>query len=188
MDIGARNGIVVLAVAVASIVLAALAALVQDDLEHVVGYSIIGDAGVVLLAIAALDPAAWAPARIWILAFIVTRSAFAAWAGGDPRPSSGPAAIADLRGWVVRSPILAVAFGLDRRGRRRASRAWPRSRPGPRWSTSPSTARSRALVLIATFAPLAYYGRLLVDRPAAGRPRPVDPAVDWRPAAGRRST
>ena len=72
--------LVVLAIAIASIVLASVAALIQDDIEHVVGYAIIGDAGVVLLAIAALDPAAWAPARTWILAFVVARSAFAAWA------------------------------------------------------------------------------------------------------------
>src|SRR5688572_14443541 len=71
---------VVLAVALASIFLASLAAWIQDDIEHVVGYAIVGDAGVVMLAIAALDPAAWAPARTWILALIVTRSAFAAWA------------------------------------------------------------------------------------------------------------
>ena len=71
---------VVLVVAIASIVLAAIAAWIQDDIEHVVGYSIIGDAGVVLLAVAALDPEAWAPARTWILAFVVARSAFAGWA------------------------------------------------------------------------------------------------------------
>src|SRR5919108_177764 len=70
----------VLAVAIASIFLASVAALIQDDIEHIVGYAIVGDAGVVLLAVAALDPAAWAPARIWILAFVVARSAFAAWA------------------------------------------------------------------------------------------------------------
>ena len=74
--------VVVIGVAVASIVFAALAALAQDDLEHVVGYSIVGDAGVVILGLAVLDPAGWAPARIWILVFIASRSAFAAWAGG----------------------------------------------------------------------------------------------------------
>ena len=99
-----------------------MAALVQDDLEHVVGYSIVGDAGVVLLALAVLDPAGWAPARIWILAFIVTRSAFAAWAGGI-RAVFRSGRIDDLRGWAIRSPILAVAFGLVVACRRRPARA-----------------------------------------------------------------
>ena len=77
-----------------------LAAWIQDDLEHIVGYSIVGDAGVVLLAVAALDPAAWAPARMWILAFVVARSAFAAWAAADPRdvlhrPGRRPARLGD---------------------------------------------------------------------------------------------
>ena len=57
----ARTATIVLAIAVASIVLAAVAAFVQDDLEHVLGYSIVGDAGVIVLALAALGPAAWAP-------------------------------------------------------------------------------------------------------------------------------
>ena len=78
--------LVVLAVALASIFLASVAAWIQDDIEHVVGYAIVGDAGVVILAIAALDPAAWAPARTWILALIVTRSAFAAWAAVAQTP------------------------------------------------------------------------------------------------------
>jgi NADH:ubiquinone oxidoreductase subunit 2 (subunit N) len=79
LDLGSVRA-VVLGVAIASIILAAIAAFIQDDIEHIVGYAIVGDAGVVLLAIAALDPAAWAPARTWILAFVASRSAFAAWA------------------------------------------------------------------------------------------------------------
>jgi NADH:ubiquinone oxidoreductase subunit 2 (subunit N) len=78
---------VVLAVAVASIFLASVAAFIQDDIEHIVGYAIVGDAGVVLLAVAALDPAAWAPARIWILAFVVARRCSTA----TSMPSSRPA-------------------------------------------------------------------------------------------------
>lgn len=170
--------IVVLAVAVASIVLAALAALVQDDLEHVVGYSIVGDAGVVLLALAVLDPAGWAPARIWILVFIVTRSAFAAWAGGI-RTVFRTGRIADLRGWAVRSPILAVAFGLIVV----AGVGLPGLVAFEARSSLVALALDgpiASLVLIGTFAPLTYYGRLLAI--GLGRPAgPVDPATDWRP-------
>jgi formate hydrogenlyase subunit 3/multisubunit Na+/H+ antiporter MnhD subunit len=181
VDLGAERG-VILAIAVASIVLAALAALVQDDIEHVVGYSIVGDAGVALLAIVALDPATWAPARTWILALVVTRSAFAAWAGGL-RVVFGTGRIVELRGWIVRSPLLAVAFGLivaagvgfpglaafDARGS-----LVELAVDGP----------LAALVLIGTLAPLAYYGRLLSI--GLGRPDGApDPEIDWRPHVGR---
>ena len=106
--------LVVLAIAIASIVLASVAAFIQDDIEHIVGYAIIGDAGVVLLAVAALDPAAWAPARTWILAFVVARSAFAAWAAAT-RTTFHTGRVDDLRGWALRSP----ALGCRPRARRR---------------------------------------------------------------------
>ena len=139
LDLGSVQ-LVVLVVAIASIVLASLAAWIQDDLEHVVGYSIVGDAGVVMLAIAALDPAAWAPARTWILAFVVTRSAFAAWAAAT-RATFGTGRVADLRGWALRSPLLAAvlavvvlaSIGLP---------ALAAARRAARSSTSCSTARS----------------------------------------------
>ena len=102
---------VVLAIAIATIVLAAVAAFVQDDLEHVLGYSIVGDAGVIVLALAVVGPDALAPGRTWILAFIVARGAFAVWAAGI-RAGFFTGRVADLRGWARRSPILAVAFVL----------------------------------------------------------------------------
>ena len=102
---------VVLAIAIASILLASLAAWIQDDIEHMVGYSIVGDAGVVMLAIAALDPEAWAPARTWIIAFVVARSAFAAWAAAT-RTAFSTGRIGDLGGWALRSPVLGAAFAL----------------------------------------------------------------------------
>lgn len=181
VDLGAERG-VILAIAVASIVLAALAALVQDDLEHVVGYSIVGDAGVALLAIVALDPAAWAPARTWILALVVTRSAFAAWAGGL-RVVFGTGRIIELRGWVIRSPLLAAAFGLIVV----AALGFPGLAAFEARGTLVDLAVDgpmAALVLLGTFAPLAYYGRLLSV--GLGRPDgPPDPEIDWRPRVGR---
>ena len=173
---------VVLAVAIASIVLAALAALLQDDLEHVVGYSIVGDAGVVLLALAVLDPAGWAPARLWVLVFIVARSAFAAWAGGI-RSAFRTGRIADLRGWVIRSPILAIAFGLIVV----ASLGLPGLAAFEARSSLVDLALDgplATLVLLGTFLPLTYYGRLL----AVGLRRPVRsgvPGSDWRPRLKR---
>ena len=169
VDVGSAR-VLVLGIAIASIFLAAIAAFVQDDLEHVLGYSIIGDAGVVMLALATLDPEAWAPARIWILVFVVTRSAFAAWVAGI-RAGFWTGRVADLRGWVWRSPLLAAAFvlvvvaaigfpGLVSFDARKAIVELALDAP------------LATIVLIGTLAPLAYYGRLLViglGRPGPGR-------------------
>ena len=175
---------VVLAIAITSIVLASVAALIQDDIEHVVGYAIIGDAGVILLAIAALDPAAWAPARTWILAFVVARSAFAAWAAAT-RLVFSTGRVTDLRGWAIRSPALGVILvmvvvasvgvpGLAAFDARAAIVGLAIDGP------------LGALVLLGALTPLLYYGRLLlvgVGRPegvaAGGRSlRPVVSPVD----------
>jgi hypothetical protein len=174
--------VTVLAIAIASIVLAAIAAFVQDDLEHVLGYSIVGDAGVVMLALATLDPEAWAPARTWILVFVVARSAFAAWVAGI-RAGFWTGRVADLRGWVWRSPLLAVAFvmvvvasvgfpGLVAFDARRAI---------VDLAVEPPLA---GVVLLGTLLPLAYYGRLAgigVARPD----RIVEPPAPWRPRLAR---
>lgn len=151
----------VLAIGVATIVLGAAAAWLQDDLEHVVGYSIVQDAGFVILGLAILDPVAWQPTRTWILVFVVAKTAFAAWAM-SVRTRFGSRRIADLGGWVRRSPGLAAALviimvatlgvpGLI---------AWQvRARlvelslvDGP----------LRIVVMLGGLASLAYYGRLLV--------------------------
>ncbi|MEO5884526.1 MAG: proton-conducting transporter membrane subunit [Candidatus Limnocylindrales bacterium] len=159
---------VVLAVALASIVLASVAAWIQDDLEHIVGYAIIGEAGVVMLAVAALDPEAWAPARMWILSFVVARSAFAAWAAAM-RTTFFTGRVADLRGWAIRSPLLAIAFlftvlasiglpglaAFDARGALIAGTV-----DGP----------LAVVAWIGVLSPLAFYGRLFLV--GVGRPDP----------------
>lgn len=177
VNLGAERAIVV-AIAVVSIVLATFAAWIQDDLEHIVRYSIVGDAGVVMLAFAALEPAAWTPGRMWILAFVVTRSAFAAWAA-VVRGTFWTGRLADLHGWAIRSPILALSLvtiivaslGLPGFASFQArSELVDLALDGP----------LQGFVLVATLAPILYYGRLL----AIGI-RPLDgtsaPAVDWRP-------
>jgi formate hydrogenlyase subunit 3/multisubunit Na+/H+ antiporter MnhD subunit len=151
---------IILAIGVASIVLAAFAAWIQDDLEHVVGYSIIGDTGVVMLAIAALSTDAWAPARMWILAYVVTRSAFAAWAA-SLRATFGTGRIPDLRGWAIRAPVLGVTFGLIVI----AAIGLPGLAAFEARKSLVELALGgplQFLVFLGTFAPLAYYGRLLV--------------------------
>ncbi len=181
VDVGSAR-VLVLGIAIASIFLAAIAAFVQDDLEHVLGYSIIGDAGVVMLALATLDPEAWAPARIWILVFVVTRSAFAAWVAGI-RAGFWTGRVADLRGWVWRSPILAAAFVLVVV----ASVGFPGLVSFDARKTIVELALDGPLatiVLIGTLLPLAYYGRLLVI--GVGRPdRTVKPPSAWHPHLSR---
>jgi hypothetical protein len=137
---------------------------------------------VALLALVALDPAAWGPARFWILALVVTRSAFAAWAGGL-RVVFGTGRIVELRGWIGRSPLLALAFGLIVI----AGLGFPGLAAFEARSTLVELAADgplTAVVLLGTLAPLAYYGRLLSI--GLGRPDgPADPEVDWRPRPAR---
>ena len=177
VDLGAVRS-VVLAIAVASILLASVAAWIQDDIEHIVGYAIVGDAGVVLLAVAALAPEAWAPARTWILAFIVTRSAFAAWAAAI-RTQFFTGRVGDLRGWALRSPLLAATLGLVVI----AGIGLPGLAAFEARASIVGLALDGGLamaVLLGTLTPLVYYGRLVavgVDRPDG----PPGPRM-WRPA------
>ncbi len=174
---------VVLAIAIASIVLATVAALIQDDIEHIVGYAIVGDAGVVLLAVAALDPAAWAPARIWILAFVVARSAFAAWAA-VARSALGTGRMQELRGWALRMPGLAVILAIVAL----ASIGIP--------GLAAFDARTElvtlsldgplaAVVLLATFGPLLYYARLALVGVSAPSPNAARSGGPGSAAGGR---
>jgi len=168
---------VVLFVAIASILLASFAAWIQDDIEHIVGYAIVGDAGVVMLAIAALDPGVWAPARIWILAFVVVRSAFAAWAAAT-RATFGTGRVDELRGWLVRAPLLAVVLALvivGSIGLPGLAAANARGALVDQVLDGPL----QLLVLLGTLGPLLYYGRLVwvgIERPGT-HPR----AEGWRP-------
>lgn len=170
--------VLVLAIGASSILLASLAAFIHDDIEHVVGYSIIGDAGVIILAVAVLDPAAWQPARTFILAFVVARSAFAAWAAAT-RATFATGRVDELHGWLLRSPGLGVAFaaivvasiGLPGLAAFEARGAIvDLALDGP----------IATLLLLGTFSPLAYYARLL----AVGLARPERPGL----VAGTRVT
>ena len=92
-----------------TLVAGAFAAFVQDDLRHAVGYLVIADAGIVLLGFAALDPAAWGPTRVWLVAMAASKTAVAAWAAVmEDRFSTR--SVPDLRGWLRHSPILAAAL------------------------------------------------------------------------------
>jgi formate hydrogenlyase subunit 3/multisubunit Na+/H+ antiporter MnhD subunit len=162
------------AIGTVSIVLGLLAAWIQDDLEHVVGYSIVADAGVAVLGLAALDPAAWEPARTWLLVFVVGRSAFAAWVvaihGGF-----GTRRLPELAGWARRAPVLAIALVLVAV----ASVGWPGFVAWHARSTLIDLVIPVPLEVLVTIAPvgaLAIYGRIL----AVGIARPSVAVADGR--------
>ncbi len=101
----------VIALALVTLAAAALAAFIQEDLRHAVGYLVIADGGLVLLGFAALDPAAWGPTRIWLVALAASKTALTAWAAvAESRFETR--SLPDLRGWMRRSPMLAAALLL----------------------------------------------------------------------------
>jgi NADH:ubiquinone oxidoreductase subunit 2 (subunit N) len=189
-----ERGLVV-AVGVASIVLGSLAAWIQDDLEHVVAYTIVADAGVAILGLAALDPAAWEPARSWILVFVTVRSAFAAFVVGL-HGAFGTRRIDQLRGWALRTPVLGVALAIVAV----AGIGWPGFMA---WDARADLIGLTLdgplgwIVLVGAIAPVAIYARLLViglgkpsDVVSSGQSeRPSWPApLPSRPMLGRGRT
>ena len=106
--LGLERGLVV-GLALATLALGAVAALIQDEVEHVVAYTIVTDAGVALLALAALDPAARDAARAWVLVFATTRTAMIGWTIAF-RAAFGTGRLRDTAGWLRRAPALGVAL------------------------------------------------------------------------------
>jgi len=103
--------VLIIAFALLTLVGAALAAYLQDDLRHAAGYLVIADAGVLILALAALDPAAWGPTRAWIVVLAASKTALGVWAA-VAEDRFGTRSIPDLRGWARRSPLLAAGLLL----------------------------------------------------------------------------
>lgn len=179
--------VAIVAVGVASAVLGMLAAAIQDDLEHVVGYTIIADAGIAILGLAALDPAAWEPARTWILVFVTVRSAFAAWAVAV-RGAFRTRRISELNGWAVRAPLLAVTLG----GVALAAIGWPGL---VAWEARASLVDLTIagpiglVVILSGVAQIAIYGRLLfvgLSRPSDAVRAGEGERPTWPPAVARR--
>ena len=105
----AGDRLIIVGLAFVTLVAASIAAFIQDDLRHATGYLIIADGGLLLLGFAALDPAAWGPARVWLVAMAASKTALAAWSAvAEDRFETR--SIPDLRGWLRRSPILAASL------------------------------------------------------------------------------
>jgi formate hydrogenlyase subunit 3/multisubunit Na+/H+ antiporter MnhD subunit len=146
-------------IAAATLLLGSAAAFLHDDVEHVVGYSIVADAGVVLLAFVALDPAVERPLGAWVLGYATVTSGLAGWAAAT-RGRFGVRRLPDLRGWARRSPLLGVGLLIVLVG--------AIGIPG----TAANAARARlislasdppfeAILLAAVVLPIAVIGRLL---------------------------
>jgi formate hydrogenlyase subunit 3/multisubunit Na+/H+ antiporter MnhD subunit len=141
------------------VVLGIIAAWIQDDLEHVVGYTIAADAGFVVLALAGLDPRVWEPSRIWLLVFVVGRSTFAAWVVAI-HGAFGTRRLPELAGWARRAPGLAVALLVVAV----AAVGWPGLVAWQARSVLASLALPDPIAVLITVAPIAsaaIYGRIL---------------------------
>jgi hypothetical protein len=147
-------------VAVACIVLGGLAAWVHEDIEHILVYSLVQDAGIVLLAFVSPTPGTTPLLADWAFSAAAVKSGLAAWVA-TTRGTFDVHRLSDLEGWARRSPLLAAALlvviagavavpgmaAFDARSRLVAAAI-----PGP----------AGIVVLVAALAPLAYLGRLLV--------------------------
>lgn len=158
-SIGVERALVAV-IAVACVVFGGVAAWLHEDVEHVLGYSLVQDAGVALLAFAWLSPAALPAARDWVIAAAAVKAALAAWVA-TARWTFGAHRLRDLSGWAVRSPLLALAFG--------AILVAAVGVPGMAAFTARGALTAGAVpgpvgdaVLIAAFTPLLYLGRILV--------------------------
>ena len=157
---------VIVAIATASLLLGAIGAWLQDDLEHVVGYSVVQDAGFVLLGLAIVGPAAHEPTRAWLLILVTAKSSFAAWATVI-RARFRTGRLPELSGWARRSPLLAIALvGIA---------VSTIGAPGLlAWSVRAALVQGAAsgplevVLLIGGLASLTYYARILIV--GLGRP------------------
>lgn len=154
-----ERGIVAL-VAAASVLLGGVAAVLHDDIEHVLGYSIVQDAGVALLSFAVIRPEAAAAGRDWLVGIVAVKTGLAAWVLVT-RSTFGVRRLSELGGWARSSPILGLAFTLVLLG--------AVGLPGMATFAARGVLTELALpapldvvVLLAAFAPVAYLGRILV--------------------------
>lgn len=185
VDLGTERAIVALA-AVASIVLGGAAALLHDDPAHVLGYSLVQDAGLVLLAFASVDPATAVAAREWILGMAAVKTALAAWIVAIEAGFPG-ARLSGLTGWARRRPLLGLGFGVVLVG--------AVGLPGMATFSARGILVNGALdgpvaagTLLAAFLPIAYLGRILAAGFRAPSPQVASgdsDRPDARPLADR---
>jgi NADH:ubiquinone oxidoreductase subunit 2 (subunit N) len=142
----------------ATLVLGAIGALLHDELEEIAAYSVVQDAGFIMLALATRADGAGEPLRLWLLAFIVAKTALIAWVAATAW-MFGSSHLQDLRGWLRRAPVLGFALLVVVV----ATLGWPGSAIYEARSTLVRLAlpsQLHLLSLLAVVLALAYYGRL----------------------------
>lgn len=177
---------IVVGVALVTLIAAALAAFAQDDLRHATGYLVVADGALVLLGLGALDPAAWGPARTWLMVLAASKSGLLAWAA-VVEARFETRGIPDLRGWLRRAPILGAAllvitlatFGLP---------GWVAFDARASLATLATGSPWDALIIVTSFATLPTYLRLLMvgtgpPTSKVSRAAPERIVRGWRPDA-----
>jgi NADH:ubiquinone oxidoreductase subunit 2 (subunit N) len=100
-----------LVLGLATIILAGVAALLQEDLATMLGYTVAQDGAFVLLALAQSEPSGSTLIRAWLLVFALTKTAtvglILALAAAE-----GTRRLPELAGWARRIPLLAGALLL----------------------------------------------------------------------------
>jgi NADH:ubiquinone oxidoreductase subunit 2 (subunit N) len=163
-----RAVVVVQIVASATLILGAVGAMLHDEIEEIVVYSIVQDTGFILLALTARSEDAAQPARLWLLAFVIAKSALVAWAAAASWAFES-SNLGELRGWLRRAPILGIALVVIVA----ATLGWPGSPVFEARGTLVGLGLPDPLHFIGTAAillSLAYYVRLL----AVGLLTPTD--------------
>jgi NADH:ubiquinone oxidoreductase subunit 2 (subunit N) len=154
-----RAVVVVQIVAIATLILGAVGAMLHDEIEEIVVYSIVQDTGFILLALTARSEDAAQPARLWLLAFVIAKSALVAWAATASWAFES-SNLGELRGWLRRAPILGIALVVIVA----ATLGWPGSPVFEARGTLVGLGLPDPLHFIGTAAillSLAYYVRLL---------------------------
>jgi multicomponent Na+:H+ antiporter subunit D len=103
------DGTLLIMVGLTTLVLGTFAALIQDDLLRIVAYTIVLDAGVVVLGYSSLDEAGREAVRAWLVPFVASRTALVGWVIAF-RAAFGTSRLSEGRGWLRRAPALGVAL------------------------------------------------------------------------------
>jgi NADH:ubiquinone oxidoreductase subunit 2 (subunit N) len=100
-----------LVLGLATIILAGVAALLQEDLAAMLGYTVAQDGAFVLLALAQAEPSGSSLIRAWLLLFALAKTATVGLILALAA-SEGTRRLPELAGWARRTPLLAVALVL----------------------------------------------------------------------------
>ena len=147
-------------VALLTLVLGSVGALLHDDPSEIAVYSTLADSGFLLLALASRNAESMASARLWLLVFVVAKTALMTWAGAIGGASRS-IRLGSLSGWLRRDPALGlvlVAIAV-------ATIGWPGSPVFEARQKLVATGLPQGFGFVGTVVAalsIAYYGRALL--------------------------